>query len=319
MPRPLEVVAAELGLDADGLAADLEAARLELRERREGRVHPAVDDKVLAGWNGLAISALAEAGRALDEPSYVEAAVRAAGFVLEHLRDGAGRLLRSWRDGRAGRRAYADDHALMAEAALTLYETTFELRWFEVARGLCDDLLRLFHDPERGGFFQTPVDAEALVVRPKELYDNAVPSGSSVAADVLQRMAHLTGEVAYERAGVSALRLVRDVLERAPTGFGHALSALDLYLSGAREVAIVGDPADPATRELVAEVTVRRFLPNHVLAVAAPDDAASPETVPLLQGRTAIGGRPAAYVCERFVCGLPVTSAAALAEQLAAR
>jgi hypothetical protein len=188
-----------------------------------------------------------------------------------------------------------------------------------VARGLCDDLLRLFHDPERGGFFQTPVDAEALLVRPKELYDNAVPSGSSVAADVLQRMAHLTGEVAYERAGVSALRLVRDVLERAPTGFGHALSALDLYLSGAREVAIVGDAADPATRELVAEVTVRRFLPNHVLAVAAPDDTVSPETVPLLEGRTAIGGRPAAYVCERFVCDLPVTSAEALAEQLVAR
>jgi len=140
-----------------------------------------------------------------------------------------------------------------------------------------------------------------------------------VAADVLQRMAHLTGEIGYERASVSALRLVRDVMEQAPSGFGHALSALDLYLSGAREVAIVGDPADPGTRELADEVTVRRFLPNHVLAVAAPDDDASLATVPLLEGRTAIDGRPTAYVCERFVCGLPVTAPGALAEQLTGR
>jgi len=319
LPRPLAGLAAELGVDAERLVADLEGARPALLARREGRVHPAADDKVLAGWNGLAISALAEVGRALGEPRYVDAAVRAAGFVFEELRDDDGRLLRSWRDGRAGGRAYADDHALMAEAALTLYETTFELRWFEAARALCDDLLRLFHDEERGGFFQTAADAEMLVVRPKELYDNAVPSGNSVAADVLQRMAHLTGEIGYERAGVSALRLVRDVMERAPTGFGHALSALDLYLSGAREVAIVGDPADPGTLALTDEVTVRRFLPNHVLAVAAPDDDVSLATVPLLEGRTAIDGRPTAYVCERFVCGLPVTAPRALAEQLTGR
>jgi hypothetical protein len=315
-PYPAAAVASELDLDVDDLPADLETARALLFEIRQGRVHPAIDDKVLAGWNGLAIAALAEAGRALGEPRYVDAAACAADFVLTHLRDGGGRLQRSWRNGRVSGKAYADDHALMADACLTLYETTFELRWYEQARALADDLLRLFHDEARGGFFQTGADAEALVVRPKELYDNAVPSGNSVAADVLQRLALLTGEASYERAGVSALRLVRDGMMRAPTGFGHALSAADLYLSAAREVAIVGPPEEPATRALAAEVTVRRFLPNHVLAVAAPNDRASGKAVPLLADRPMVDGQPTAYVCERFVCELPVTEPEALAAQL---
>ncbi len=316
LPHPLAGVASELEIELEELGADLDAGLSELYRIRQGRVHPAVDDKVLAGWNGLTISALAEVGRAVGERAYVDAAVRAADFVLTRLRDDGGRLLRSWRNGRAGGKAYADDHALMAEAALTLYETTFELRWFEAALGLADQLLRLFHDEDRGGFYQTGVDAEPLVVRPKDLYDSAVPSGNSVAADVLQRIALMTGEERYERAGVSALRLVRDGMVRAPTGFGQALSALDLYLSRAREVAIVGDPADPGTHALADEVTVRRFLPNHVMAVAAPDDAGAGEVVPLLRGREAIEGRATAYVCERFMCRLPVTRPEQLAQQL---
>jgi hypothetical protein len=317
-PMALAAVADELELDPWELARDLETARAELFEVRRGRVHPATDDKILAAWNGMAIAAFAEAGRAFDEPSYVEAAVRAAEFVLAHLRDDRGRLLRSWRDGRSGRPAFADDHALLADGCLALYETTFELRWFEQARALVDDLLRLFADEERGGFYQTGSDAEALVIRPKDLQDNAMPSGNSAAADVLQRMAHLTGEPAYERAGVDALRLVRDLAAGAPSGFGHALCALDLYLSTAKEVAIVGEPGDPATRALAAEVTRKRYLPNYVLAVAAPGDARSAEAVGLLRDRAPLDGRPTAYVCERFVCKLPVTEPEALAEQLTA-
>jgi len=298
------------------LAEDLETARAELFEIREGRTHPATDDKVLAGWNGLAISALAEAGRALGEPAYVEAATRAAEFVLTHLRDDTGRLLRSWRNGRGGRPGFADDHALMAEACLTLYETTFELRWFEETRALADELLRLFHDAERGGFFQTGTDAETLVLRPKEIYDNAVPSGNSVAANVLRRLGHLTGEPSYERAAASALRLVRDGMVSAPTAFGQALSALDLYLGPVREIAVVGDPSDPATRALVDEVTVKRFLPNRVLAVAEPGDHRSHDAVALLRNRAMIDGHPTAYVCEHFVCRLPVTEPESLGAQL---
>jgi uncharacterized protein YyaL (SSP411 family) len=316
-PAPIEAVADELEVDAAGLEEAVIRARRDLFEIRERRVRPATDDKVLTAWNGLAISALAEAGRALAEPSYVEAAVRAAEFVLGRLRAGDGRLLRSWREGRGGRPGFADDHALMAEACLVLYETTFELRWFTEARALADDLVRLFHDADRGGFFQTGSDAESLVVRPKDLYDNAVPSGNSAAADVLLRLAHLTGEPDDERWGASALRLVRDAMAGAPSGFGRALCALELYLGPVREVAIVGDPAADATRALVAEVTERRFLPNHVLAVGAPDDLPARDAVALLAERTQLDGRPTAYVCERFTCKLPVSDPGALAAQLA--
>ena len=315
MPHALTGVADEYGLRASELEQAVEAARASLFRIREERPRPATDDKVIAGWNGLVVSALAEAGRALGEPRLVEAAIAAAGFVLSELRDASGRLLRSWRDGTAGGLGYADDHALMADACLALYETTSELRWFEEARQLVDDLLRLFHDEERGGFFQTGADAQALVVRPKDLSDNALPSGNSAAADVLLRLTHLTGEPAYERAGLSALGLVRELMGQAPAGFGHALSALDLAIGPVREVAIVGWPSDPGTGALADEVLVRRFLPNHVLAVAGPDDPAL-RSVPLLEGRTAVDGRATAYVCERFTCRLPVTDPAALADAL---
>ena len=315
-PLPLEGVAAEFELDAPELGRRIQGARATLFEMREHRVHPPTDDKVLAAWNGFAIAALAEAGRAFDRPDLVEAAVAAAEFVLTRLRDDGGRLLRSWRDGRPGRPAFADDHGAMADACLTLYETTFDLRWFEHARALADELLRLFHDGERGGFFQTGSDAEALVVRPKDLQDNAVPSGNSLAADVLQRLAHLTGEDQYEQAGVGALRLIRDAMAGAPSGFGHALCALDTYLSPVKEVAVVGDPEAEPTRALAAEVTTRRFAPHHVLAVAAPGDDASRRAVALLQDRPLRDGSPTAYVCEHFACKMPVTEPADLAEQL---
>jgi hypothetical protein len=292
-----------------------EDAFRKLLEVRERRVHPATDDKVLAGWNGLAISALAETGRVLGASNYVDAAGAAADFVLSALRREDGRLLRSWRDGRTSGPAYLDDHGLLAAACLDLYETTFNVRWFEEARSLADAILRLFAD-EAGGFFQIGEDAERLVIRPKDLFDTAVPSGSSAAADVLLRLALLTGEARYERAATAALRLVRDMMPRAPSGLAHALGALDLYLGPSSEVAIVGDPDDPATRALVAEVW-RRYLPNTVLAASAPGDGSAAKAIPLLQDREPVDGRPAAYVCERFVCQRPVTEPSDLAAQLA--
>jgi uncharacterized protein YyaL (SSP411 family) len=286
--------------------------RPQLFEARATRVKPATDDKVLAAWNGLAIAALAEAGRVLSEPRYTEAALEAAGFVLTRMRTSDRRLLRSWRDGRTSGPAYQDDYALMAGACLALYEATFDSHWMHEAHGLAGDMIRLFHDGERGGFFQSGSDAEELVVRGKELYDNAVPSGNSAAAEVLQRLGLLTGDSELERVALSCLRLVRDLMVNAPSGFGLALSALDLYLASAREVAIVGDPEDERTMELVGEYW-RRYLPNAVLAVGPPGDAAGAGAVPLLAGRTGVDGRPAAYVCERFVCLRPVTEPAELA------
>jgi uncharacterized protein len=315
-PRAIADVADENGLSTDELEAEVEDARRMLFEIREGRVHPATDDKVLTAWNALAIGALAEAGRAFGEPSYVQGAVRCAEFVLTHLRDERGRLLRSWRNGSAGRPGFADDYAIMAAACLTLYETTFELRWFEEAVTLADELLRLFHDDERGGFFQTGSDAEELVLRPKELYDNATPSGNSAAAEMFLRLASFTGDAEVERAGLSALRLIRDAMAGAPTGFGQALCALDRYLGPSNEVAIIGDPATTATLALAAVVTNEVYRPNIVLAAAAPDDELAARTVPLLRDRVARDGLATAYVCERFACKLPVNDVESLREQL---
>ena len=315
-PPAASGVAADTGRTAEDLEAEVDDARRHLFQIREARVRPGTDDKILTAWNAMAIRAFAEAGRAFGSSQYVDAAVRCAEFVFRHLRDDGGRLLRSWREGAGGVPGFADDHALLAAASLTLYETTLDLRWFERARDVADELLRLFHDESRGGFFQTGSDADALIVRQKELYDNAVPSGNSAAADVLQRLSLLTGEAGYESVAAGAMRLVRDALTEAPTGFGTALCALDLYLGPTREIAVVGDPHDENTRALIREVTTARYLPNAVVAVAAPDDAASRGTIALLADRVALEGRPTAYVCERFVCTLPVTTPESLAAQL---
>jgi hypothetical protein len=297
------------------LQAEVDEALPRLFEAREARVHPATDDKVLAAWNGLAISALAEAGRGLGEPRYTDAALAAASFVLEALSGDQGRLLRSWREGRKGGPGYLDDYACVAEACLTLYETTFDLRWLREARRLAAAMVELFADPGGDGFYQTGRDAEQLVVRPRELFDNAVPAGSSVAADVLQRLGRLTGDPDAEQAGLSALRPVLGVLGRAPTGFGHALGAADFALGRVREVAIVGRPGAPDTGALLASVW-GTYQPNRVLAAADPGDAAAKGEVPLLADRPAVDGRATAYVCEHFVCQRPVTEPADLAAQL---
>ena len=303
-PRPPTEVAAEHGVTAGELARLVGEARPRLLERRDGRVRPGTDDKILAGWNTLAIRAFAEAGRVLGEPGYLDAAVAAGEFVLRELRRPDGRLLRTWREGRAGGPAYGDDVALMTTACLTLHETTLDPRWYAEARTLGRDLVRLFLDESNGGFFQTGTDAEALVVRPKELFDNAVPSGNSAAAEALLRLGLLEGDGELERAGVSGLRLAREGMQRAPTGFGHALCALDLHLSTPREVAIVGRADDPAARALAGRVW-SSFRPNLVMAAGPPGAPG----IPLLEGRGLVDDRPAAYVCERFACRRPVTDA----------
>ena len=316
--RPVAVaeVATTFGVDTDELTASLEDARERLFRIRDARVHPGTDDKVLTAWNAIAIEALAEAGRVFAEPRYVEAAVACGTFVWSTLRDADGRLLRSWRRGRAGGPAFADDYALMVSACLTLYETTFELRWFDAAGTLASTMLDLFLDGERGGFFQTGSDADALLVRPKDLYDNAVPGGNSAAADALLRLAALTGDAHYAGAATDALGVLAEVLGRAPTAFGLALCAVDRHVGPGHEVAVVGALDDPTTRAMADEVTVAAYRPNVVLAVAAPGDTVSADAVALLRERTAIDGRPTAYVCEAFSCQLPVTTPEALAAQL---
>ena len=308
-PVPFDRLAEELGRPVDDLREAVDAARETLAEQRSARVRPGTDDKILTAWNGMTIAVLAEAGRILDAPSYLDAARDAATFVLTHLRRD-GRLLRSWREGRTSGPAFADDHGLLAEGLLALYEATLDERWFVEARSLADALLELFFDPDGGGFFQTGSDAERLVIRPKDLYDNAVPSGNSAAADLLVRMWLFTGESRYEEAARSALRPVRETMRRYPAGFGLALSTADSLTSSVPEIAIAG-PADRTDTTALADVVWQRYLPTRILA-AGPDGE-----IPLLRDRAEVDGHAAAYVCERFVCQRPVTTASDLQAALA--
>ncbi len=278
------------------LDAETKARLLAQRELRE---KPMRDDKAVAAWNGLALAALAEAGRHLDRVDYLTAAGVLAEFLLESLSDADGRLHRTWRDGEAKGTGYLDDYADVANGLYELHVATGELRWLREARRLADLIVELFADDVRGGFFLSPAHGEQLVARQKDLDDKPTPSGSSMAAFVLLRLARIYGDDELERRAVSALRLVRDMLVRAPTAFGHALCALHLYLSPPRELAIVGPPESDVARAALA-----RFDPLAVVAFGPADD------VPLLAGKTLVEGQPAVYVCERFACQAPVTDAA---------
>jgi hypothetical protein len=238
-PQPGLNVLQDRGLAASGRPDDATRARIRSRllAARERRVRPGLDDKRLTSWNALMITALAEAGAALAEPRYVDAAVACAEFVLRDLRDEGGRLLRTYNDGQAKLDAYLEDHAFLLEALIALFESTCEARWFEQAAALADEMIARFADFEHGGFFSTASDGEALIARRKDVEDTPIPSGASSAAVGLLRLAQLSGEQEYERRAVSVLRLLYEVAPRHPAAFGHLLQALHWHLSPARPIA----------------------------------------------------------------------------------
>ena len=296
----------------------LDRARAALFERREQRIRPGLDDKVLTGWNGMFLQMLAEAAAALGRADWMEAARANARFLLAELRRKDGRLLRSWQadatpdpDGRRARHlGYAEDYAALLGALVTLAEVD-DVAWLtpagEIATGLCD----LFADP--GGFYTTGTDAETLITRPRDVFDNATPSANSLAANGLLRLAALTGETRWQEAGEAAVRAVGAVMGDHPTAFAELLGAMERLARPPVEVAVVGDPADAATAELAGEVR-RRFLPTAVSVTAPPGTGG--DLTPLLADRPLVDGRPTAYVCQHFACQRPVTEASALAAQL---
>jgi uncharacterized protein YyaL (SSP411 family) len=287
-----------------------ERIRARLLAAREARVRPGLDDKRLTAWNALMIGALADAGAVLDRPDYLDAARDTADFVLRALRDDEGRLLRTYSRGAAKYRAYLEDHAYLLEALLTLYEATFEPRWFAAARELADVLLERFLDPAAGGFFSTADDHEALVARRKDLEDAPIPAGGSAAAFGLLRLAALTADARYEEAAVGQLRLLHELAPKHPGGFGHLLQALDFHTRPVQEVAIVGPAGEVAG---LLDVVRAQRRPGVVLAVGDGDPSGeAARTIPLLADRPPVDGRAAAYVCERFACRTPVTEPAAL-------
>jgi uncharacterized protein YyaL (SSP411 family) len=307
--HPLDKTAESLDLSLAQLQERLAAMRKKLFDVREHRVKPGRDEKILVEWNGLMIHALAEVGVTLERDDALAAAVKAANFVLETMSQEDGKLYRSYKDGQARFNAYLEDYASFIRGLLALYEATFDLRWLAEASRLTAIMRTQFEDRERGGFFQTGVDHEALVVRRKDFVDNAIPSGNSLAAEVLVRLAKFTGNDEYRALAGRIFLLMQAAMAQQPTGFGRLLGALNDYLSPSQEVAIVGDPEVEATQALLWEVR-RRYLPNTILALKRPGQEDG--FLPLLEGRTLVDDKPAAYVCENYACKLPVTEPEAL-------
>jgi uncharacterized protein YyaL (SSP411 family) len=277
----------------------LDEMRKALLEARAQRVWPGLDDKRLASWNALAVAALADAGAVLGRDDYLDAARACAEFVLGQLRDEGGNLLRTYKDGHAHLNAYLEDHAFLLEALLTLYESTFEERWFTEAEVLADTTIERFGDPERGGFYSTSGDHEELIARRKEVGDHPIPSGNSSAAMGMLRLSALTGERRYEEAGTGVFALFAKPAVQHPDAFAHMLRALDFHLSPTREVALAGDNLG----ELATTIRERPLF--HLVLAGGPEGTEQP---PLLADRTPVEGRPAAYVCENFTCRLPVAT-----------
>ena len=331
----------------DEIAEDLARARTDLLRVRDERPQPGRHDKVLASWNGLMIGAFADVGQALSESSFVRIATEAADFVLAEMTeekavedqplayeppadaaaenqvteqeppaDAAAeprlRVRRSWKDGQARHAGTLEDHAHLAEGLLTLYETTFDERYFVAARGLAEAILVHFEAPE-GGFFDTADDAETLIARPRNLQDNAVPAGGSMATLVLLRLAALTGESRYRDAAERALAPIVGIAAQHPLGFANWLTAYQLASISIDEIAIVGHPEAEDTKALL-KVVREGYRPNQVVAVA-PDAAAS--VVPLLRDRDRLDGAATAYLCRGFACRRPTSDPAELAAQLA--
>ncbi len=293
----------------------LAGARRKLFEAREQRVHPGRDEKVLTSWNGLMLAAFAEAAWAFSPSpgsgrgdqgvraeTYRMIAERNADFLLSELRQENGRLLHSWKQGDSRLNGYLEDYAYLIEGLLELYQTTFEPRWFKAALELAETMLEHFADSE-GMLYDTSDDHEALITRPRDLQDNATPSGNAMAVTALLKLAGLTNNLCYVEIAHRALAQMQPMLAQYPLGFGQWLQALAYALSQPREIAIVGEP-DSADTQALLGVIRDRYRPFQVVALGAPSD--QPPAVPLLQDRGLVEGHATAYVCRDFVCQAPV-------------
>ena len=331
LPRTPETVAANAGVSVEDIERVMREGREKLYKARAERVWPGRDDKVLVGWNGLMLRAFAEAAAVLGDESYREVAVLNAEFILSTLVERGEmeggqqpasmsqlRLYRTYKDGKAHIPAFAEDYAFYAAGLVSLYETTFDTQYILTARNLIETLLKHFWDEKGGGFYTTSDFHEALVARPKELYDNAIPSANSVGAETLLRLYLLTAEPEYERYAVQTMRPLIDVLGRAPTAFGHMLNALDFYVGPQSEIALIGEPDSDEMREMLRAVH-KVYHPNKVVAAAAPTNEEATKVVPLLVDRPQVKGKATAYVCRNYVCEAPTTDAAEVSRLLAAR
>ena len=301
-------LATEFDRSEQEIEAELAQARMRLFERREKRPRPHRDDKILAGWNGLMISALAYGGPVLGHAAYIEAAERAAGFVLETLQV-EGRLMRYCRAGRVVEKAYLDDYAFLIGGLLDLYEASFDAKWLRQAKELAEQMIEHFADERRGGFFLAGHDAERLIVRNKPDHDGAIPSGNSAAALVLLKLSRITGEKRFTAQGQNVLETYATAMAAAPTGFTAMLLALDFHLGPTQEIVIAPAEAPDEAANLVREVR-RHYLPNAVLLWHPPGSAGKAiETLsPFTARLDPVDGHAAAYVCADYACRRPAVT-----------
>lgn len=308
LPKTLEQCAQIKNWDLNELLVELAEDREKLLKARDQRIRPSKDDKVLVSWNGLMIDTMAKAAGILSEPRYLEAAERAADFLLTNLRDKDGRLLHSWRNGTAKLAAYLDDYACLANALVTLYEVSFQERWISQSAKLIDVVLEHFRDPDLGGFYFTADDHEPLITRTKDFHDSSVPSASGMVATVLIRMGKLCGKANYLDAAHQTLASSRVIIQKSPTAAGQLLLALDLACGPTPELAIVG-PANPELEEIVRGFH-KQFIPRRVLAWR--DEQNGPDQNVLLDGlfagKSSSSTSVSLYQCDDFQCAAPLTT-----------
>jgi uncharacterized protein len=311
VPFEAHEAASRLGVNVEAVTAAVTQARRVLYDLRARRVWPARDEKILAAWNGLMLRALAEGARAFDSEAYRALALANGEFLFrEMVRDG--RVMRSHKDGVSRIAGFLDDHAAVALGFLALYELTFDRTWLDRARALEQTIVRWFWDHEVGAFFDTATDHERLITRPRDLTDNAVPSGSSLAVELSLRIAEFFGDAKSRVRAERVLASVAEPMGRHPLAFGHLLGAADMAVFGAIELAIVGEPASQPFVAL-ARAAARHYAPSLVVAGGPVDGSAD---LPLLAGRPMHGGRATAYLCRSYACGAPVSDPAALGEQM---
>jgi len=309
LKKTLPDSAAELGVPEKQLLQRLEKNREQLFRIRKKRVHPFKDDKILTDWNGLMIAALAKAGLVLDEPRYTSAAVKTADFIMRKLRDKNGRLLKRYRKGNAGLPAHLNDYAFVVWGLLELYQAGFKTIYLQEAIRLNDQMIKHFWDPQSGGLFMTADDGEKLLIRNKEIYDGAIPSGNSVAALNLLRLGHMTGRQDYLQKAESIGKAFSGSVNRYPPGHTHLMVAVEYALYPNYEVVIAGKPGAKDTRAMLTALR-QPFLPGKIVLLRPADKKEAAEIIrmaPYTEFMVPKNGRATAYVCTEFVCKLPTT------------
>jgi uncharacterized protein YyaL (SSP411 family) len=316
LPVAIDEAARTKGWELETLERELAESRRRLLAVRDHRVRPGRDDKILLGWNALMIDSLARAAGALDESRYLDAAAKAARFILTAMSREDGRLLHCWREGQAKLDAYLDDYAFFIDSLVTLYEADFDPDWIDHALRLTDIVLTHFRDPNAAGFFYTADDHEQLIARNKDLYESSIPSGNSVMAAALIRLGKLCGRGDFLQAAADTVRTAAGLMQRAPSGVGRMLVAADMLQGPFFELVVVGESRDEATRSVVSDLH-QRYLPNRVAALCEPGGAeTSSALADLFAGKSTDGEQPALFICRDFACAAPVSGVEAIRQAL---